>query len=82
MRVIKRVPELNKSRWYDAEKCTNCKKFLSRSHVMYSSGRCPKCGYKGPYANTIVDTISVGYRFVYNRKWWQFWIKPEVEYRD
>lgn len=71
-----------KSDWFTVHRCIKCRRILNEWTVMYSSGRCPKCGYKDPRACTIVETTEHACRLVYNRKWWQFWVKPEVEYRD
>lgn len=56
-------------RYTHRHRCVNCKTYLSHHVVMYSHGRCPACGYKGPNACTIVDTIEeVGFW----KGWWPF----------
>lgn len=44
--------------YINVRRCVNCNKKLSDYEVMYSSGRCPKCGYKSKRARTIVDTTE------------------------
>lgn len=66
-------------RWFTAYRCVACKKWLSFSQVMYSLGTCPKCGNHDP--GTVIDVEEVACRKVYRHPWWQFWKKPETEYR-
>lgn len=44
--------------WKVVHKCVNCKGVLNNTQRMYSGGCCPLCGYIGPHAGTIVDTVS------------------------
>lgn len=64
----------------NAEFCVNCKEELTKHEIMYSNGRCPKCGYKGENAVTICDTFERGYRLVRKYPFWMFWEKSEREY--
>lgn len=63
------------ARWQTGWFCVSCDHLLSYREVMYSHGRCPYCGYKGPRAITIVDTKERAYRIVRTGPWWAFWRK-------
>lgn len=58
---------MKKSIWRNGQCCIKCKQELSNREVMYSGGRCPKCGHKGSGAGTIVDVEEFSYRYVV---WW------------
>jgi hypothetical protein len=53
-----------KTAWF----CVSCDGELTDWQVMYSNGRCPKCGFKGESAGTIVDTNERAYRV--DLPWW------------
>jgi len=62
-----------KTAWF----CEACGGELTHSQRMYSHGRCPLCGVKGPGAVTIVNTTERAYWVEHMRRpWWMFW-KPQ-----
>lgn len=68
------------SDWRTEFRCSSCHESLTFYQKMYSHGRCPKCGYKGISAGTIVDVIEVPYRLKFESPRWKFWIKPKIVY--
>lgn len=69
------------SGWLTEYRCSNCENIVSFSVKMGSFGRCPKCGYKGSDARTIMDVTEHPYRLIRNGKWWHFWIRPIRQYK-
>lgn len=69
------------SDWFTVYECKSCNKKLSYHTVMYSHGRCPKCGEKGSGAGTIVDAREVAVRKVYHKPWYIFWQTPTIQYK-
>ena len=67
------------SEWYTIYLCSSCNQKLSYHTVMYSHGRCPKCGIKGSGACTIVNTKQKAARNVYHKPRYIFWEKPTLE---
>ena len=70
-------------RWFNAEFCIACDKFLTEHQVMYSAGRCPLCGHKEPWTGTVVDTRERAVRHVYRRGpwYWPFVRRVRTEFR-
>ena len=70
------------ARWYLENRCVSCKGSLSDGAVMYSSGQCPRCGYKDPSACTVVEVTEHPYFLESVGYWWQFWLKPIRRYKE
>jgi len=69
-------------RWRTEYRCVKCKCRMSDGVKMYSSGRCPGCGYKAPGACTIVSTTEHAYRHIKTGGWiWPF-ATYEKEYQE
>ncbi len=68
--------------WYTAYFCTNCGKQLGNHTRMYSSGRCPHCGYRKTGDVTMITCRERACRKIYKRPWYIFWEKPTIEYQD
>lgn len=47
---------------YHELRCVHCQHPMSKHTMMYSSGRCPYCGFKHPNACTIVKCTEHPYR--------------------
>lgn len=61
------------STWKTAFFCAACDGELSQRAKMYSNGRCPLCGHKGPGARTIVANKERAYRVERIAPWWKLW---------
>jgi len=55
--------------------CVSCNASLTNDQRMYSEGTCPFCGYRGPTADTIVESYPRAYEKVRIAPWWKFWVK-------
>ena len=72
---------MRKTEWSTEYSCRYCNEVLSYHTIMYSSGRCPKCGIKGNGAGTIINHSSRAVRYIYYKPWYIFWQKPVKEYK-
>lgn len=61
------------TRFKTERRCSGCSAAVSDYEVMYSMGTCPRCGYRGKGAVTVMDVTVAVYRLVPSGKWWQFW---------
>lgn len=68
-------------KWKIEYRCSECRSVLSYKEVIYSLGMCPCCGFKHPFAVTVVNVTEHPYRLVKEGKWWQFWIPRKRVYR-
>ena len=68
-----------KTKWKIHYFCEGCAQRLSIREVLYSQGTCPRCGYLGMEAVTIVAHVRKAARWV-SGSWWRFWI-GRWEYR-
>lgn len=72
--------------WTTENRCVACYEVLTRREEFYSNGCCPKCGYIGPSAVSIVQTNKVACRRHYHFRpvGWRFWqwLTVEVEYKS
>ena len=77
------VKILSRGKWFTAWFCNDCDHRLSNHEKMYSHGRCPYCGEKGPGACTIVNTYSKAVRFCRTRPIWKIWgYRGFLEFKD
>jgi hypothetical protein len=68
--------------WFNVKFCSICCRYLTNTEVMYSEGRCPKCGLKDHKSATIVEHYDAGVRRVITKEypWWMFWKNDEYHY--
>jgi len=57
--------------WQTAYFCVDCAEEMTWDQMMNSHGCCPYCGYKGPNADTVVDTYERSYKMVRIAPWWK-----------
>ena len=72
-----------KGTWEAHYFCESCAQRLSIRQVLYTYGTCPKCGYRGVEAVTVVAHQKRTARRIFGR-WWRFWVghweyMPKVE---
>jgi hypothetical protein len=77
---------MNVGPWQNAHFCVSCKERLTRRERFDNDGRCPKCGFKGKHACSVIDTYERAYRIIEldSIPWWNFWTKPrtKIEYME